>query len=50
MPGLLRTIASGDAKAADDTVFELFGNIWHQGTVYRATPYAVPFLWPRGAA
>jgi hypothetical protein len=44
MPGLLRAIASGDAKAAGDAVSELFGNIWHQGTVYQATPYAVPFL------
>ncbi len=33
VPGLLRAIASGDAKAADDAVHELFGNIWHQGTV-----------------
>src|SRR5262245_58249134 len=23
---------------------ELYGNIWHQGTVYEATPHAVPFL------
>ena len=50
VPGLLRAIASGDAKAADDAVSELFGNIWHQRTVYQATPYAVPFLARMAAA
>jgi hypothetical protein len=44
VPVLLRAIAHGDDKAASDGVHALFGNIWHQGTVYRATPYAVPFL------
>jgi hypothetical protein len=29
---------------AEEAVGELFGNIWHQGTVYEATAYAVPFL------
>ena len=50
VPGLLRAIASGDAKAAGDAVSGLFGNIWHQGTVYQATPYAVPFLARMAAA
>lgn len=50
VPGLLRAIASVDAKAADDAVQELFGNIWHQRTVYQATPYAVPFLARMAAA
>jgi hypothetical protein len=50
VPGLLRVIASGDAGEAGDAVHELFGNIWHQGTVYRATPYAVPFLARMAAA
>ena len=50
VPGLLRAAASGDAKASRDAVHELFGNIWHQRTVYRATPYAVPFLARMAAA
>ncbi len=50
VPGLLRAITSWDAKAADDAVSELFGNIWHQRTVYQATPYAVPFLARMAAA
>jgi hypothetical protein len=40
VPGLLRRLASGDAEALS----ELYGNIWHQGTVYEATAHAVPFL------
>jgi hypothetical protein len=39
VPGLLRAIAAGEDRAD-----ELFGNIWHQGTVYPATGPAVPFL------
>jgi hypothetical protein len=40
VPDLLRRLASGDAEALSD----LYGNIWHQGTVYEATAHAVPFL------
>ena len=50
VPGLLRAVASGDAMAARDAVRELFGNIWHQGTVYQATLPAVPFLARMAAA
>lgn len=44
MPGLLRAVASADEKSRKDAIYELYGNIWHQGTVYEATIYAVPFL------
>ncbi len=44
VPGLLRALTSKDAVQREDALFELFGNIWHQGTVYEATAYAVPFL------
>ena len=37
-PGILRALAAGDAEGLD----ALFGNIWHQGTVYPATSHAVP--------
>ena len=50
VPGLQRAIASGDDEAAGDAVHELFGNIWHQGSVYEATEYAVPFLARMAAA
>jgi len=40
VPDQLRRLAKGDA----DALHELFGSIWHQGTVYEATSHAVPFL------
>jgi len=40
VPAILRAVASGDEDALDS----LFGNVWHQGTVYEATPHVVPFL------
>jgi hypothetical protein len=44
VPGLLRGIASGHPEAIASAIHELYGNIWHQGTVYEATSHAVPFL------
>ncbi len=43
-PGLLRQAASADEGAADSAVSELYGSIFHQGSVYPATVAAVPFL------
>jgi hypothetical protein len=44
VPGLLRALVSGDQTKRDKAFHELFGNIWHQGTVYEATVHALPFL------
>ncbi len=44
LPATLRVLASGDKKQRERASWELHGNIWHQGTVYEATAYAVPFL------
>lgn len=44
VPDLLRSLASPDEQVRKDAIYELFGNIWHQGTVYEATIHAVPFL------
>lgn len=46
VPELLRELrtASPDLQGEDSPLWHLFGNIWHQGTVYEATSYAVPFL------
>lgn len=44
VPELIRALASDSAKARHDALYALYGNIWHQGTVYEATAYAVPFL------
>lgn len=43
-PVRLRELASPDPEVGDNALWELFGSIWHQGTVYEATAYAVPFL------
>ena len=45
VPGLLRSLLSADSKVREETIYELFGNIWHQGTVYTASAAAVPFLY-----
>lgn len=44
VPDLLRDLSGNDKQAQDDALYELYGNIFHQGTRYEATPYAVPFL------
>jgi hypothetical protein len=44
VPDLLRSLASADEDSRHEAVNELYGNIWHQGTVYEASSYAVPFL------
>ncbi|MGI5378824.1 hypothetical protein ACQEV2_32150 [Streptomyces sp. CA-251387] len=44
VPAVLRALTDDDAEAAGAALHELYGNIWHQGTVYAATVEAVPFL------
>lgn len=44
VPGLLRALVSPDAASHRRAYHHLYGNIWHQGSVYEATAYAVPFL------
>lgn len=44
VPDLIRALAWGDEEERETAMFELYGNIWHQDTVYEATAYAVPFL------
>jgi len=45
VPGLLRSLLAPTEEEREQAVYELFGNIWHQGTVYPATAAAVPFLY-----
>src|SRR5438128_8301814 len=45
VPELLRSLLSSDAGRRHHAIYELFGNIYHQGTVYPATAAAVPFLY-----
>lgn len=44
VPDLLRALASADPDEREAALSELHGNVWHQGTVYPATPHVVPFL------
>jgi tetratricopeptide (TPR) repeat protein len=44
VPRLLHLLLSDDEEVRDSAWQALYGNIWHQGDVYQATSYAVPFL------
>jgi tetratricopeptide (TPR) repeat protein len=44
VPGQLRALLSPDEHVRERAMHRLYGNIWHQGSVYEATAYAVPFL------
>lgn len=44
VPDLLRGLRSADAEVRRAAVDELYGNIFHQGSRYEASAYAVPFL------
>ena len=44
VPGLIRDLTSRSGGRRERALYELFGNIHHQGTVYSATAPAVPFL------
>ena len=44
VPGLLRKLLDPDPKVRSNTLWTLYGNVYHQGSRYPATPYVVPFL------
>lgn len=44
VPGLLRKVASGGDSEREQALRELWGNVWHQGTVYEASAPVVPYL------
>lgn len=44
IPDLIRSLTHADDDIRDKTLYALYSNIWHQGTVYEATVYAIPFL------
>jgi hypothetical protein len=45
VPETLRMLASPDPKIREKGYYTVYGNIFHQGTRYEATAYAVPFLY-----
>lgn len=44
VPDLIRALVNESDDIRDNTLYTLYSNLWHQGTVYQATAYAVPFL------
>lgn len=44
VPGLIRGLLSESAEERENIWYELYGNLWHQGTIYEATIHAVPFF------
>ncbi|MFE1960586.1 hypothetical protein [Streptomyces sp. NPDC059479] len=44
VPALLRGLASEDEEEVSSALGELYGSIFHQGSVYEATARAVPYL------
>ena len=44
VPELITSLASEDEGERKNALWELYGNIFHQGTRYQATPYAIPFI------
>lgn len=44
VPDLIRALLSRRTKTREHALGQLYGNIFHQGTRYEATPYAVPFI------
>src|SRR5262245_34803952 len=44
VPGLLRKLLDPDPKVRSETLWTLYGNVFHQGTRYRATAHVIPFL------
>lgn len=44
VPQLLRELVSSNEEERKQSLYQLYGNIWHQGTIYEATVQALPFL------
>ncbi|MFX1449534.1 MAG: hypothetical protein ACFFCM_01755 [Promethearchaeota archaeon] len=44
VPEQIRNLASNDPKIREQALYDLNGNILHQGTRYEASAYAVPFI------
>jgi len=44
VPGLIRALISPSPDERRGALDDLCGNLWHQGSIFEATSYAVPFL------
>jgi hypothetical protein len=50
VPAQIRNLTSANQGEREIALWELYGNIFHQGSRYQATPYAVQFLYELIAA
>ena len=44
VPDLIRALVNPDPKVRSNTMWTLYGNVFHQGTRFPATPYVIPFV------
>ncbi len=44
IPELIKDLISKNSADRDNALWGLYGTIWHQGTIYSATSYSIPFL------
>src|SRR5688500_11616185 len=44
VPDMIRRLRSSDDEERDEALHEAYGNIFHQGTRYTATPKAIPYI------
>jgi hypothetical protein len=44
VPTNIINLTSANKETREQAIYNLFGNIYHQGTRYEATPFAIPFL------
>ncbi len=45
VPNDIRNLINPDENVRGKAIYNLYGNIFHQGTRYEATPHAIPFLY-----
>lgn len=45
VPNDIRNLTSPDEQVREKALYNLYGNIFHQGTRYEATPHAISFLY-----
>ena len=45
VPDLLRALASEDGEKREKAYYALYGNVFHQGTRWEASPHVIPFLY-----
>ena len=45
VPENILNLVNPDNEKREKAYFKIYGNIFHQGSRYEATPYAIPFIY-----